>query len=161
MPLRPNTSTTIALLGKVGQRSLCQAAHLEWLIESSFHSSFANWLAVCRKSFPVAAPLRHKGAPRSSWPAQFQSDMLDFKLCCFGTQAPGGAMAEPSHGQAGASASSTAAQVRVLVEEGGASFDARDEYCMDPLDEAMRHRHEDVVALLQSRGALIGGRDPL
>ena len=59
------------------------------------------------------------------------------------------------------SGSSTAAQVRVLVEEGGASFDVRDGYSMDPLDEAMRHRHEDIAALLQSCGALIGGRAPL
>ena len=33
---------------------------------------------------------------------------------------------------AGASGSSTAAQVRGLVEEGGASFDVRDGYSMDP-----------------------------
>ncbi len=59
------------------------------------------------------------------------------------------------------SPSSTAAQVRVLVEEGGASFDARDGYSMDPLDEAMRHRHDVVAHFLQSHGALVGGRNPL
>lgn len=59
------------------------------------------------------------------------------------------------------SPSSTAAQVRVLVEEGGANFDARDGYSMDPLDEAMRHRHDEVAQFLQSHGALVGGRNPL
>ena len=57
--------------------------------------------------------------------------------------------------------SSTPSQVRVLVEEGRANFDVRDGYSMDPLDEAMRHRHEAVAAVLRSHGALIGGREPL
>jgi len=47
------------------------------------------------------------------------------------------------------------------VEEGQADFDVRDCYCMDPLDEAMRHRREDIVNLLKKNGALVGGRDPL
>ena len=47
------------------------------------------------------------------------------------------------------------------MEEGRANFDVRDGYSMDPLDEAMRHRHEAVAAVLRSHGALIGGREPL
>jgi ankyrin repeat protein len=51
--------------------------------------------------------------------------------------------------------------VRVLVEEGQADFEARDSYSMDPLDEAMRHRCEEVAKYLREHGALIGGRCPL
>ena len=91
-----------------------------------------------------------------------QSSLLGSRMLCFAaSEHLGGRTAEGSHGKAGASGSSTAAQVRVLVEEGGASFDVRDGYSMDPLDEAMRHRHADIAALLQSCGALVGGRDPL
>ena len=49
----------------------------------------------------------------------------------------------------------------MLLEEGQASFDVRDGYCMDPLDEAMRHRHADIANLLMKHGALVGGREPL
>ncbi len=53
------------------------------------------------------------------------------------------------------------AQVRVLLEDGSADFDARDVYSMDPLDEAMRHRHDEVAEYLRKSGALIGGHNPL
>ena len=52
-------------------------------------------------------------------------------------------------------------QVRVLLEEGQADFDSRDVYSMDPLDEAMRHRHDEVAEYLRKSGALIGGHNPL
>ncbi|CAL8470996.1 g10538 [Coccomyxa elongata] len=51
--------------------------------------------------------------------------------------------------------------VRVLLEDGSADFDARDVYSMDPLDEAMRHRHDEVAEYLRKSGALIGGHNPL
>lgn len=51
--------------------------------------------------------------------------------------------------------------MRVLVEEGQADFEARDAYSMDPLDEAMRHRQEEVVGFLRASGALVGGHNPL
>lgn len=51
--------------------------------------------------------------------------------------------------------------MRVLLEDGSADFDARDVYSMDPLDEAMRHRHDEVAEYLRKSGALIGGHNPL
>ncbi len=49
----------------------------------------------------------------------------------------------------------------MLLEEGSADFDVRDVYSMDPLDEAMRHRREEVAEYLRTNGALIGGHNPL
>ena len=48
-------------------------------------------------------------------------------------------------------------QVKALIQEGNADFEARDRWSLDALDEAMRERREDVVRFLQQSGALIGG----
>ena len=142
-----------------GAELLCWAAQSGWLGESLSLHLPAHWQAIHCESFPAAAFISHRRAPRYS-----NSALVSWAPVCRAPVTPEhlrGPTAEGFHGMAGASGSSTAAQVRVLVEEGGASFDVRDGYSMDPLDEAMRHRHEDIAALLQSCGALIGGRAPL
>ena len=52
-------------------------------------------------------------------------------------------------------------QVKVLVAEGKADIEARDCYCMDPLDESMRCRKDAVADWLRKHGAIIGGRSPI
>ena len=49
----------------------------------------------------------------------------------------------------------------MLVTEGKADLEARDGYCMDPLDESMRCRKDDVADWLRRNGAIIGGRSPI
>jgi hypothetical protein len=52
-------------------------------------------------------------------------------------------------------------QVRVLVGEGKADLEVRDAYSLDPLDEAMRWRKDDVADYLRASGAIIGGHNPI
>ena len=67
-PSRVTMSIAISQPGKVGQRPLCWAAHLERLVVSITLHSLAYWQAIHRESFPAAAPMSHSRAPRSSWP---------------------------------------------------------------------------------------------